>query len=224
MGIWQPPQGRGQGMSDRFRTRRGVVVLAGALSAFAALPVAADSQIPGVDALEGAPAVPNAAVPNALERAVNQLEAIKRQGSAPHRSDPGNTRPTAPQRSVPAATPRPSSRSAVASGGAVRQRVTTSGTGNHAGVGASTGSSSRGSSSGTAAKAATSQARASDTAPAAQAVARPTAVSPGSHVQNDPSLPFTGSRPLDVMALGLLALAVGLAARWTLRRREHAQA
>jgi hypothetical protein len=55
-------------------------------------------------------------------------------------------------------------------------------------------------------------------------VARPTAVSPGSQVQNDPNLPFTGSRPLDILALGLLAFAVGFAARWTLRRRVHAQA
>ena len=206
-------------MSDRFRTRRGVVVLAGAVSAFAALPVAADSQIPGSDALKGAPPVPNA-----LERVVNQLDAVKRKASAPHRSDPGSTRPAAPQRSAPAASARPSSRRAVASGGAVRQRATTSGTGSHAGVGASTASSSRGSSSRTAAKATTAQARASDATPAAQAAARPTAVSPGSHVQNDPNLPFTGSRPLDVLAFGLLALAIGLAARWTLRRRVHAQA
>jgi hypothetical protein len=49
-------------------------------------------------------------------------------------------------------------------------------------------------------------------------------VSPGSHVQNDPSLPFTGSRPLNILALGLVAFAVGLAARWTLRRRVHARA
>ena len=202
-------------MNDRFRTRRGVVVLVGALSAFAALPVAADSQIPGSDALNGAPAVPNV-----LERAGNQLEALKRQGSAPHRSDPGNTRPSGPKRSAPAASTRPSPRRAAASGGAVRQRVTTSGTGNHTGARASSASGSRGSSSGTAAKATTAQARGSDATPAAGAVARPTVVSPGSHLQNDPNLPFTGSRPLDVLALGLLALAIGLAARWTLRRRQ----
>jgi hypothetical protein len=38
-------------------------------------------------------------------------------------------------------------------------------------------------------------------------------------VQNDPSLPFTGSRPLDWLVLGLVALSVGLTARRVLRRR-----
>lgn len=206
-------------MRDRFRTWRGVVVLAGAVSAFAALPVAADSQIPGSDALKGAPAVPDV-----LGRAGHEVDALKRRVSAPHRSDPGDTRPAAPQRSTAAPGASPSPRRAAAAGGAVRGRVTTSGTANHAGAAASSGSSSRGSSSQTASKAATAQAPASDAAPAAQAAARPTAVSPGSEVQNDPGLPFTGSRPLDILALGLAAFAIGLVVRWTLRRRVHAQA
>jgi hypothetical protein len=215
MGIWAATTGKGQGMSDRFRTRCGVVVLAGALSAFAGLPVAADSQIPGSDALKRAPAVPNG-----LELAGHKLEALKRTASAPQHSNPGNTRPAAPQRSTPAPSARPAPASGAASGNAVRQRATTSATGSHAGVGASTGSSSRASSARTAAKAGSAQARqADDAAPAAPAAARPTVVSPGSDVQNDPSLPFTGSRPLDVLALGLLALAIGLATRRTLRLR-----
>ena len=42
------------------------------------LPVAADSQIPGTDALTGAPAVPNA-----LERVVKQLDTLKLRTSRP---------------------------------------------------------------------------------------------------------------------------------------------
>jgi hypothetical protein len=201
-------------MSDRIRTRRGVVALAGALSAFAVVPVAADSQIPGTDVLKGAPAVPNV-----LERAGNQLEAVKRGALTPHRSDPGSTQTTAPRQSAPAASSAPR-RSATSNAG-VQRRVTTAATGNHAGGAASTGSNSRAASSRTATS---SQARASDATPAARGATRPTVVSPGSHVQNDPSLPFTGSRPLNILALGLVAFAVGLAARWTLRRRVHARA
>ena len=207
-------------MRDRFRTRRGVVVLAGTLSAFAVLPVAADSQIPGSDALK-----PTPAVPDVLGRAGNDVDALKRRASGTTRSDSGDTRPAAPQQSTPATSVRPAPRRAAApSRGAVRRRATSSGSGNHAGVTAPTAHSSGGQSARTAAKAGTAQAPASDGSPAAHAAARPTAVSPGSNVQNDPGLPFTGSRPLDVLALGLLAFAVGLAARWTLRRWQHAHA
>src|SRR4051794_37263634 len=198
-------------MNDRFRTRRGAVVLAGAVSAFAALPVTADSQIPGSNVLKGVPAVPNV-----LERAGNQLDAVKRRALSPRRSAPAGTQPTAPQQSTPAApSARPAPRIAAASHSAVQRHVTAAGTANHAGAAASTGRS--------AAKAATAPARASAAAAPARAAARPTVVSPGSNVQNDPSLPFTGSRPLDVLALGLVALAIGLVARYTLRGRRPRQ-
>src|SRR3954468_23713788 len=169
-------------MRDRFRTRRGVVALAGALSAFAALPVAADSQIPGTDALKGVPAVPNV-----LERAGSQLDAVKRQASTPHGSAPGSTRPAAPQHSTPASSARPAPHRTAPFGGAAPQRATASGTGSHAGAGASTASGSGGKSAPTGAKAAATQGKASDAGPAAQPAARPTVVSPGSHVQNDPT-------------------------------------
>jgi hypothetical protein len=201
-------------MSERFRTRRGVVALAGALSAFAVVPVAADSQIPGTDALKGLPVVPNV-----LDRAGSRLDVLQRRASAPERSDPGTTRPAAPRHSTPSPSSAPSSWRGTSSGGAGRRPVTSSGAGSHPVAR----SSSRPSSSHSVAKAASAHAQASNAAPTARGATRPTVVSPGSDVKNDPTLPFTGSRPLDVLALGLIALAVGLAARWTLRRRRPRQ-
>jgi hypothetical protein len=210
-------------MNDRSSGRRCGLVFLIAACAQLVLPVAAesDSSIPGVS--DNVPPVQDV-----LGQARHQLGGV---GSQP---------PTAPaDRSVPQSgtTATPKRTAAPGARTAGPRPATPSGAGKQAGgpspagyggdpsAGTAARAASPGSDSGAGDDASETPARAVDAADAPEAGARPPSElgdNPGN--ESPDTLPFTGSRPLSLLTLGLLALALGLGVRRAVRGRLPAGA
>jgi hypothetical protein len=207
-------------MNDRSSGRRyGLAVLVVASCAPLALPVAAesDSSTPGV--LDSAPSVQDV-----LGQAGQQLSGLGAQPAAPpaERSAPQSGPPASPKRTAPAPRARPVAPSPAApsaAAGRVRD-PSPAGAGGDSGAGTNARAASPGSAPSEPDDAAGPPAEAADSTDASEAAAPPpTELGDNPDDESPATLPFTGSRPLSLLALGLVAFAIGAGVRWAVRSR-----
>jgi hypothetical protein len=206
-------------MNDRSSGRhRGLAVLVGATCVPLALPAAAESDSSVPDALDDA-----APVQDVLGQARQQLDGVRAQPPAPpaDRSAPQDRSTAAPNRSAPARGARPMAARPRAASEAGRQVLAASPAraGGDTGGGTAARAASPGSGSEGADDAGEAPPGAADPAEGSQAdVRRPTELGDDPDNESAETLPFTGSMPLSLLALGLLVLALGAGVRWAVRR------